>query len=164
MQGPILPGKCAPLENDTQSIADAKYSDFSLVWFLGPWVSRISPAPSLYTDHQQSLLKNPKPLQQIFPYDCRREDPHQGHSGLQPPSSPPWCSTEPDPRSGQFLPTPQYPHCQPQRCHTNLAFPVWTFHPLHVSSQFTHTRADTIPQASSMKSLSSTQLPPANLL
>lgn len=111
---------------------------FFLVWFLGPWVSRISPAPSLYTDHQQSLLKNPKPLQQIFPYDCRREDPHQGHLGLQPPSSPPWCSTEPDPHSGQFLPTPQHPHCQPQRCHTNLAFPVWTFHPLHVSSQFTH--------------------------
>lgn len=158
-----MPGKCAPPERDTQSIADAKYSDFFLVWFLGPWVSRISPAPSPYTDHQQSLLKNPKPLQQIFPYDCRREDPHQGHSELQPPSSPPWCSTEPDPAQGSF-----YPHLSTHAASHRGVTPTWLFpygpFILFMFPPSSHTSADTIPQASSIKSLSSTQLPPANLL
>lgn len=98
-------------------------------------MSRNSPAVSLYIDHQQPLLRNPKSSEQIFIYNCRSKASH--HSGLQSPSNPPWCSSKSNPHSGQFLLTPQHPHFQPQRCHTNLASPSGTFHPLYAPSWFT---------------------------
>lgn len=83
--------------------------------------------------------------------------------GCNPPPLHPGVPQSQTPTQGSF-----YPHLSIHTASHRGVTPTWLFlygpFILFMFPPSSHTRADTIPQASSMKSLSSTQLPPANLL